>query len=74
MFSALGEDPGDPQASVVERVRTAKQDKHPRGSFGYAQDRLFGSAPPNAVSRAKSVRRFAQDDDFAGVLKKNIPN
>jgi hypothetical protein len=26
------------------------------------------------VSRDKSVRRSAQDDDFVGVLKKNIPN
>src|SRR6266436_9058205 len=42
----------------------------PRGSFGYAQDRLFDSAP-SAVPRDKSVRRFAQDDDFVGGLKKN---
>jgi hypothetical protein len=28
----------------------------------------------NAVSRDKSVRRFAQDDDFVEVLKKNILN
>ena len=28
----------------------------------------------SAVSRDKSVRRCAQDDDFVGVLKKNIPN
>jgi hypothetical protein len=26
------------------------------------------------VSRDKSVKRSAQDDDFVGVLKKNIPN
>jgi hypothetical protein len=26
------------------------------------------------VSRDKSARRSAQDDDFVGVLKKNIPN
>src|SRR5216684_6905146 len=45
----------------------------PRGSFGYAQDRLFDSAP-SAVPRDKSVRRFAQDDDFVGGLKKNTPN
>jgi len=25
-------------------------------------------------SRDESVRRSAQDDDFVGVLKKNIPN
>jgi hypothetical protein len=42
----------------------------PRGSFGYAQDRLFDSAP-SAVPRDKSVRRFAQDDDSVGGLKKN---
>ena len=46
------------------------QDKHPRGSVGYARDRLFDSAPPSAVSRDKSVRRFAQDDGFVGDLKK----
>jgi hypothetical protein len=28
---------------------------------------------PNAVSRDKSVRRFAQDDDFVGVLKGEHP-
>ncbi len=50
------------------------QDKHLRGSLGYARDRLFDSAPPSAVSRDKSVRRSAQDDDFVGVLTKNIPN
>jgi len=49
------------------------QDKHPRGSLGYARDRLFDSAPPSAVSRDKPVRRFAQDDDLVGVTKKN-PN
>jgi hypothetical protein len=27
----------------------------------------------SAVSRDESVRRFAQDDDSVGVLKKNIP-
>jgi hypothetical protein len=32
------------------------------------------NSPPSVVSRDKSVRRFAQDDDFVGVLKKNIPN
>jgi hypothetical protein len=50
------------------------QDKHPRGSLGYARDRLFDSAPPSAVSRDKSVRRSAQDDVFVGVLNKNIQN
>ena len=29
-----------------------------------ASPRSFDSAPPNAVPRDKSVRRFAQDDDF----------
>jgi hypothetical protein len=50
------------------------QDEHRRGSLGYARDRLFDSAPPSAASRDKSVRRSAQDDDFVGVLTKNIPN
>jgi len=27
---------------------------------------------PSAVSHDKAVRRFAQDDDLVGVLKKNI--
>src|SRR5882757_7279684 len=35
--------------------------------------RSFDSAP-RAVPRDKSVRRFAQDDDFVGGLKKNTPN
>jgi hypothetical protein len=34
----------------------------------------FDSAPSNAVSRDKSVRRSAQDDDLVGVLTKNIQN
>jgi hypothetical protein len=34
-----------------------KQGKHPRGSLGYARDRLFDCAPSSAVSRDKSVRR-----------------
>ena len=29
---------------------------------------------PRAVSRGKSVRRSAQDDDLLGVVKKNILN
>jgi|HubBroStandDraft_6_1064221.scaffolds.fasta_scaffold844674_2 hypothetical protein len=29
---------------------------------------------PSAVSCDESVRRFAQDDDFVGVLKKKIPS
>jgi hypothetical protein len=35
-----------------------------------------GSSTPRnrAVSRDKSVTRFAQDDDFVGVLTKSIPN
>jgi hypothetical protein len=51
-----------------------RQDKHPRGSFGYAQDRLFDSAPSSAMSRDKSVWRSAQDDDFVRALKRKIPN
>jgi len=35
--------------------------------------RSFDSAP-SAVPRDKSVRRFAQDDDFVAGLKKNTPN
>ncbi|MEA2542012.1 MAG: hypothetical protein QOH35_3378 [Acidobacteriaceae bacterium] len=38
---------------------------HFRGSFDSA---------PSAVPRDKSARRFAQDDDFVGGLKKNTPN
>jgi hypothetical protein len=51
-------------ASVVEKLRAAWVHKAPPGSFD--------SAPPSAVSRDQSVRRSAQDDDFAGVLAKNI--
>jgi hypothetical protein len=49
-----------------------RQNKHPRGSFGYAQDRLFDSAPSSTVFRDESVKRSAQDDDFVGVLKKTF--
>jgi hypothetical protein len=38
------------RASVVEKGRTAWARKHPRGSLGYARDRLFDSAPSSAVS------------------------
>ena len=33
------------RASVVEKARTASVSRHPRGSLGYARDRLFDSAP-----------------------------
>jgi hypothetical protein len=46
--------------SVVEKLRAAWVNKHCRGSFDYAQDRLFDSAPQAAVSRDQSVRRFAR--------------
>jgi hypothetical protein len=59
------------RASVVEKLRTASARKHCRGSLGLARDRLFDSAPSSAVSRDKSVKRSAQDDDFVGVLKKH---
>ena len=32
----------------------------------------FDSAPSSVVSRDRSVTRSAQDDDFVGVLTKNI--
>jgi hypothetical protein len=38
---------------------------HRRGSFGYAQDRLFDCAP-QASAMHRSARRFAQDDGFVG--------
>ncbi len=46
------------------------QGEYRRGSFGYAQDRLFDSALSSAASPDKLVRRSAQDDDFVGALKK----
>jgi hypothetical protein len=50
------------RVSVAERCKQHRRDKHPRGP----------STPrPKRCSRDKSVKRFAQDDDFAGVLKKN---
>ena len=58
---------------MAGKLRTASANKHRRGSFGFAQDRLFDSAP-SAGPRDKSVRRFAQGDDFVGGLKKNTPN
>jgi hypothetical protein len=51
--------------SVVEKLRTAW--------VRQAQPGSFDSAPPKAVSRDKSVRRSAQDDDFVGVLTKKHP-
>ena len=49
--------------------------KHRRGSFGYAQDRLFDSAPQALCQGDKSVGRSAptasrgrQDDDSVGEL------
>jgi hypothetical protein len=34
----------------------------------------FDSAPSSTVSRDRSVTRSAQDDDFVGVLTKNLQN
>src|ERR1700720_5038721 len=49
---------------VVERCEQHRQDKHRRGP----------STPrPKRCSPDKFVRRFAQDDDCVGVLKKSIP-
>jgi hypothetical protein len=48
--------------------------KAPNGIGKKASSGSFDSAPSSAVSHDKSVRRSAQDDDFVGVLKKNIPN
>jgi hypothetical protein len=50
---------------VVEKLRAAWVKQAPSGSFD--------SAPSSAVSRDKSVPRSAQDDEFVGVLTKNIP-
>jgi hypothetical protein len=48
--------------------------KAPNCTGKIAPPRSFDSAPSSAAPRDKSVRRSAQDDDFVGVLKKNIPN
>jgi hypothetical protein len=49
------------RASVVEKLRAAWVRSAPPGSFD--------SAPSSAVSRDKSVRRSAQDDDFVRGLR-----
>jgi len=49
----------------LESSEQQRQDKHLRGPSTPRHQRC---------SHDKSVRRFAQDDDFVGVLKKNIPN
>jgi hypothetical protein len=59
---------------VVEKLRAAWVRQARRGSLGYSRDRLFDSAPPGVLSRDKTVRRSAQDDDFVGVSTKNILN
>jgi hypothetical protein len=41
-----------------------EQDKHPRGSFGFAQDRLFDSAPQRAVSRNNRLGASLRACDF----------
>jgi hypothetical protein len=53
------------RAWVSKRCERHRQDKHRRGP---STSRL------KRCSRDKSARRFAQDDDFVGVLKKSIPN
>jgi hypothetical protein len=48
MFSAPGKDRGGSAKCGLrwlKRLEQHGQDKHPRGSFGYARDRLFDSAP-----------------------------
>jgi hypothetical protein len=53
------------RASVLERVRTAWVGQVALGSFDSAH---------RALCHAMNLRgRFAQDDDFVGVLKKKIP-
>jgi hypothetical protein len=68
--------PEDPVLGLrrPKRLEQHGQDKHLRGSLDHARDRLFDSAPPSAVSRDRPVTRSAQDDDFVGVLKRNIQN
>jgi hypothetical protein len=59
-FSAQGKDRGGSARCVprwLKSLRAAWVRQAPPGSFD--------SAPPSAVSRDKSVRRFAQDDVFA---------
>jgi len=44
---------------VVEKLRAAWKNKHRRGSFGYAQNRLFDSA---------------QDDGIVEFWRKSVPS
>ncbi len=48
--------------------------KAPSGMGKISPSGSFDSAPPSVVSRDKSARRSAQDDDFVGVLTKNHPD
>jgi hypothetical protein len=58
------------RASVLERVRTAWVGQVALGFLRLRSGQALRLRAPSAVSCDQSVRRFAQDDDFVGVLKK----
>ena len=58
------------RASVLERVRTAWVGQVALGFLRLRSGQALRLRAPSAVSCDESVRRFAQDDDFVGVLKK----
>ena len=65
LLSAPGKNRGGSRASLVERVRTAW--------VGLSSPGVLRLRAPSALLCDKSVRRFAQDDDFVAVLKKSMP-
>jgi hypothetical protein len=58
------------RASVLERVPTAWVGQVALGFLRLRSGQALRLRAPSAVSCDESVRRFAQDDDFVGVLKK----
>jgi hypothetical protein len=61
------------RASVLERVPTAWVGQVALGFLRLRSGQALRLRAPSAVSCDESVRRFAQDDDFVGALKKRIP-
>src|SRR5450631_2239880 len=58
---------------VVEKLRAAWVDQSPSRFPRLRSGQALRLRATSAVSPDRSVKRFAQDDGFAGVLTKNIP-
>ena len=57
---------------MAGKLRRSSANKHRRGSFGYAQDRLFDCAHKTLCYAIESARRFAQDDAFLEGIEKPL--